>query len=250
MASSDATLPEASRALLERVRSTGLSDQAVHDAVGLPSGWLSKARRGAREPGAPGWAKLRAWLDRYERRALPPGSPSPAPGPPISSPFAGPGAAPAAPAGPSVPSDLADAIDRAKTSDDLIEALRRVSLAGVRGSIDKAVGTLALNLAKETRLVLERLATKEGSANTIRDAVDVLSPRERAFVDALRAALTGPGLKPGETPAPAPSAGTPLPPPPRIVALSAEEGHGWEIVLVAAPKAAPALAALRAVATS
>lgn len=182
--------------MLTRIARTGLTDQKVHDAVGLPSGWLSQARSGRYSSTADNVEKVLRWLARFEQAArtavaVPTLAPS------------GSGAPSAKPVGP----ELASAIRSAHSYDSLGALIERIMIGaalpeGDAEHIDKGLASVLIEAARERRQLVKG-AEHEKAMQALTTKARHLTQEEADLISTMRAAKTPAPLAPDEAVPPA-----------------------------------------------
>lgn len=138
--------------LLVLVKATGRSDRDVEREVGLPQGFLSKARKGGqKDPRAhTSWVKLKRWLSNAGSKAKPSESP---PVEAVQSAVPAPLSIARASELDGVAMDKA--IDEANTYDKVDDLLKSITKAIRREHLTPLVGSRMIDALKEKRMVME-----------------------------------------------------------------------------------------------
>lgn len=201
--------------LLAIVETCGQSERAVETAVPLAQGFLAKAKKGGNASGkaAPAWARLEGWLEARGLMTKPGTSAAQA------------GEAEEARKG------LALAIDKARTSRQLRDVAKRISLLMLGGALDRGDATALIDCVKEARSC-HRAAREEANVAQL-NALEVLSPDEQEMLSRFRRLVAGPPLAPGQYVEPPPEKDAPPVPPQRfyVLEIRAEQLPAVEAVL-------------------
>lgn len=178
---------------LTRTARTGLSDQQVHERVGLSVGWLSQARGGRYSGTAASVRKLLRWLDRFEAGEQPKEK--------------GPARRPTTRREEEPERELSrtdqkkaalgEAVARAATFRELKECERDLAVLALElGDPMPQSLDLTAKLLKSLKDTLKREKDEENSKAL--NALEILTPDEQAVLAEHRKKTAGPPVQPGE----------------------------------------------------